>query len=742
MSLALAFCVACLGLTSACVDTSKAGDGSTPYPNAPDSGPEPINLIPTDPVPAAARDDSPTGPYGWRNVVIKGGGFVTGIVFSQAAPNLIFARTDVGGAYRFDLTGNRWMPLLDWVGQADSNLMGVESVAADPVDPSRVYLAAGTYLTAGTGAMLHSEDYGKTWTRGTFGGSSVPMGGNSDGRSLGERLMVDPNLPSVLYFGSRNSGLWQSTDRAATWKPVSAFPVSGDSNQGLSFVLFDPRSGSAGAPTPTLYVGVATLTGDTLYRSTDEGASFAAVAGAPTAMMPHHGVLAADGMLYVVYNNGPGPSNISSGALWRYDTAGGTWTDVSPDRRGLGGLSVDASRPGTVMVSTMNAWPGEIYRSADAGAHWAAIGPKSHLDPAGAEWLYFGGTSLGFSGWMGDLEIDPWNRSRVLFITGQGIWWSDDVTQADASLPTDWSFRDDGLEQTVALDLVSPPAGAELLSGLGDLGGFRHDDFLTSPPTGMYTNPVFSNTSSLDFAEANPAVVVRVGRVSKGMHGAVSTDGGTTWQPFATEPTNSAGEGMIAISADGRTLLWSARKAAPAYSRDLGQTWTAAAGLTGSVKLAADRVNPNRFYAVSGSTLYVSSDGGASFAAAATVPGGARPRTPFGIEGDVWLVAASGLLHSTDAGASVTQLGSVGAALGLGFGQPAPGQTYPALYLSGTVIGAAGLFRSDDGGQTFVAIDDAQHRFGSSSVITGDPRHYGRIYVGTGGRGIVHGDPL
>jgi hypothetical protein len=741
MSPAPVWGIACLWLATACVDTTKEGNG-----NGQDSGPEPIVLIDTDPVPPAVRDDSPTGPYAWRNVVIKGGGFVTGIVFSQAAPNLVYARTDVGGAYRFDLTGKRWMPLLDWVGQSDSNLMGIESVAADPVDPRRVYLAAGTYLTAGSGVMLRSEDYGKTWTRGTFGGSSVPMGGNTDGRSMGERLMVDPNQPSVLYFGSRNGGLWRSVDSAATWQAVTSFPVMGDANLGLSFVLFDGPSGSAGVPTPTLYVGVATLTGNTLYRTSDAGASFAAVPGAPTGMVPHHGALAADGMLYVVYADGPGPSNIATGALWRHDTASGQWTDVSPVSRGLGGLTVDASRPGTLMVSTMNAWPGEIYRSTDAGEHWAPLRSKSRLDPMGAKWLYFGGGSLDISGWMGDLEIDPWNRSRVLFITGQGIWWSDDVTQADANLPTNWSFRDDGLEETVALDLVSPPAGAELLSGLGDVGGFRHDDFLTTPAAGMFTNPVFGNTSSLDFAEANPAIVVRVGRVNQSQgtprHGAISLDGGTTWRPFASEP-GSQGEGSIAISADGLTLVWSPRGTGPAVSRDFGESWTPCTGdLTGSARLAADRVNPNRFYATRGTTLYVSSDGGTSFAAVTAVPSGARPRTPFGIEGDVWLVAASGLLHSTDAGVTVTPLGSVGAALGLGFGQAAPGQTYPALYLAGTVNGVAGLFRSDDTGQTFVVIDDPQHRFGWSSVITGDPRRYGRVYVGTGGRGIVHGDPL
>jgi xyloglucan-specific exo-beta-1,4-glucanase len=38
----------------------------------------------------------------------------------------------------------------------------------------------------------------------------LQVGGNSPGRGLGERLAVDPNLPSVLYFGARSgNGLWK-----------------------------------------------------------------------------------------------------------------------------------------------------------------------------------------------------------------------------------------------------------------------------------------------------------------------------------------------------------------------------------------------------------------------------------------------------------------------------------------------------------------------------------------------------
>lgn len=726
------FRMTCAGTLSlvACVDTSAPA--AAPGPGMLDE-PEPIVLIDEEPVPDALRQRTPSGPYVWRNVTIKGGGFVTGLVFSSAVPNLVFARTDVGGAYRYSVADGRWSPLLDWVGQDQANLLGVESIALDPERPERVYLAAGTYLTAGNGTMLRSDDYGETWQRYSI---AVPMGGNHAGRSMGERLAVDPADPDRLFFGSRTRGLWVSRDAGETWTELESFPVRGEEGIGLSFVLPDAGAGS-------LYVGVATLDGETLYRSRDAGESFEPVEGAPLGMMPHHAALAPDGLLYLAYNDGPGPNDIRDGAIWRFDPQTDTWTDVSPRHGGFGAVAVDASRAGVVMASTIDLWaPDQIYRSIDGGGHWFEIAGAASKDPAGAEWLYFGDGTVDATGWMGDLEIDPFNRSRVLYVTGWGVWWSDDVTNTDARLNARFAFQSDGLEETVTLDLAAPPSGPALLSAVGDICGFRHDDLDASPSTGMFDNPRFGNGTSIDFAESSPELVVRVGTGEAGQRGALSMDGGQSFVAFEREPAGS-GAGSIAVSSDGSTLVWSPEGGAPARSDDHGGSWAPCAGVPAGVRVVSDRVSPTTFYALDRDGVYVSRDAGVSFELTPFgLPHGARLRSVFGQEGHFWVTSSTGLYRSTDGGLSLTRVDGVDASLGVGFGRAEKEGGYPALYLSGKVGGAAGLFRSDDAGLSWTPISDDQHRFGWIEFITGDQRSYGRVYVGTHGRGIVYGDPL
>jgi photosystem II stability/assembly factor-like uncharacterized protein len=506
--------------------------------------------------------------------------------------------------------------LTDEFGLSDWNFTGIESIAVDPTDANKVYIAAGTYTNdwAGNGAILRSADRGKTWKV-----SRLPFknGGNENGRSAGERLAVDPSNPANLYFGTRHEGLWQSKDSGATWKKVESFPVTGKTNGiGTIFVLFDKSA-------KTIYAGVSdTSTG--LYQTDDNGVTWKAVVGQPTELLPHHAVLSSDGSLYVTYGNAPGPNGMTDGAIWKRDTKAGIWSNVTPhkpgggDKFGYAGISVDVKSPRTLVVTTMDRWAKHdtIFRTTDGGKTWKNIGPQTVRDASAAPFMKWGRPEADAGHWMGDIEIDPFNSDRVLYVTGMGIWTSSDMTAADKNQPTHWHIGANGLEELVVNDMVSPSSGAPLLSVVWDVDGFRHTNIDESPSTGFY-QPARGRNTGIDFAEKDPNIVARV--YGGGTGGAYSIDNGVTWKEFGTK-AGEKGDGTIAVSADGKAFVWVPENAGAFVSKDNGATWTASKGLAAKRRVASDRVNPNVFYAFDNDsgTVYVSTDSGVSFAAKAT----------------------------------------------------------------------------------------------------------------------------
>ena len=688
--------------------------------------------------------------YNWKNVAIKGGGFVSGIITHPNAPGVIYCRTDIGGAYRWNSTSNSWIPLLDFA--ANDNIYGVESLAIDPSDSNRLYIAASRGSPA---VLLVSTNQGATFSQFT---PPFALNGNVDGRSNGERMDVDPNSGNILFYGSRTSGLYKSVNYGANWTQVISFPVTSTANSvGLVFVEFIKSSGSPGSATPMIFVGVSrTNQNANLYLSTDAGVTWSNVPTlAPATQMPHHAAQDGLGNMYVTFNNNQGPNNITAGSVVKLNLSTLTTTLVTPPKPsgaqgGFAGVSVDRQNPNTVVVSTMDRWyanppaaPWDVLeRSVNGGASWVEISPDKLPDSTSAPWSVAQSPH-----WAGDVEINPYNSNQVFFITGYGIIGSTNLTAGSVN----FAFMSDGIEETVPLGLASPPSGPYLLSAHGDIGGFRHNNLDVSPPLTDYFSTHRGTSGGIDFAENNPNIIVRV--FTDYNYGAYSLNGGTTWTDFVTNTLPAInGYGNIAVSADGSRFVWipsttnSATEIAY-YSTNNGANWTASTGgPTGNRFPFSDRVNTNKFYiysSSSGGRMYVSTDGGMTYTLGAAISSGLTPIAVAGYEGHIWLPrGSSGLSRSTNSGASFTTLSSVQQASFVAVGKAATGQSYPSVFISGTVAAVTGIFRSDDGGVSWTRINDSQHQFGLASIqnFCADPRIFGRVYFGTQGRGIIYGD--
>jgi len=59
----------------------------------------------------------------------------------------------------------------------------------------------------------------------------------------------------------------------------------------------------------------------------------------------------------------------------------------------------------------------------------------------------------------------------------------------------------------------------------------------------------------------------------------------------------------------------------------------------------------------------------------------------------------------------------------------------------GERAGVEGFHRSTDAGRSWALINDRGRQFGEIRVLAGDPKRFGRVYIATGGRGVIYGDP-
>jgi oligoxyloglucan reducing-end-specific cellobiohydrolase len=761
--------------------------------------------------------------YEYNAVAVTGGGYITGIIAHPSERDLMYARTDIGSTYRWNVTLNKWIPLTDFISEADSNLFGTEAIALDPTNPSMLYLAQGRYLSSNNSAFFVSSDQGESFD---IHPAPFPMGANELGRNNGERLAVNPFKPQELYFGTRTEGLWKSEDGAKTWSNVTAFPDAFANTIGITFVIFDPEING------TVYAGATAPEG--LYCSTDGGVSWSKLPGQPsswtnlppnattplsTAPQPMKAVLRNDTM-YITYGDSPGPYGLTHGAVYSLNTSSQVWKDITPNANnsspppffpqslpigGYCGISVSHSDPNTLVVTSLDRDPGpaldSLYLSRDGGGSWVDLAQISTPEGSGGYWGHpieeaalDNGTAVpwlsfnwagGWNGygapspiqglakfgwWMTALLMSPWDDNRVMYGTGATIWATDDLVSAASNMTSpNWYIKAQGIEETFCLAMTSPKEGAHLISGFGDINGFKHDDL--DAPQPMLSLPVYSNTNGFDYAGNQPSTLVRVGQnqlpqnASTGCrNAAVSHDGGDTWSPVKTcQPlinSTFTDAGTIAIDAAGTCLVWSAGStpiqgnnvqsnvSGPYFSPDNGATWQSPVGLgIQTPNITSDKVQSGTFYSYTSGVWYLSTDGGKTYSnttgSTLGLPSiGALPVVDFDHAGHVYLpLGRYGVWFTSDFGSSWTQVTPQGVLPVLfTLGAAPPHRVHPSCYLWGDVNNTTGLYRSDDNGSTWARINDDAHQYGGPTLIQGDPRVYGRVYMGTGGRGILRAD--
>ncbi|WP_442782877.1 exo-alpha-sialidase [Collimonas fungivorans] len=708
--------------------------------------------------------------YKWDTVPIGGGGYVSGVYPQKGDAKVAYARTDVGGAYRWDNGAGRWVALNDALTQEDAGILSVDSLAVDQGWSSHILMLAGNQnLSGGRTYILHSTDAGASFEKFDVT-AQFKTDGNYDGRQA-ERLVFDPVNSKVAYVGTRANGLFKSNDWGRSWTRLNLDVWGTYNGGGINLVAVDPSSAKNGF-SQRLIIGVSRGNWGNqpnLYRSDDAGASFYPISsndtGVPNWFQPQRAVFDDQGVAYITYSNGIGPypawrtpeliksDPLTQGGVWKYYANNWWFKKITPTNMGdqvaFGGISVDPTNRKRLIASTLGQYRSQggggdgewVYLSTDGGDSWRnVLGPNSTKSDNGVAWIKGAGIH-----WGGTVAFDPTNPQAAWITSGNGLFKTSNLGDANPN----WSFEVKGLEETVVMESVSKPGGP-LITVLGDIGTFVHTNtaaYGTMPAskTGGGT------TTGLAMASGNTSNWARVG--SQGLQ--YSVNGGMDWVQAAETKSiwrnnGWAYRGKVALSSNGSILLHSPEGSNATYrSENWGGGWAQANGLNVSNAYPfADATDSAKFYAYDSDNgnFWISTNSAWNFYTSGTVlPKGGSKRIgiPPGINGHVWVpLYDGGLMRTSDSGNTFIKLNNVTKCGAIGFGKVADGKWYPTIFIWGTVGGVTGVFRSTDIGETWLRINDDQHQYANyGGVLTGDMNAFGVVYMGTPGRGLAVGRP-
>ncbi|MEM8906221.1 MAG: glycoside hydrolase family 9 protein [Bacteroidota bacterium] len=690
----------------------------------------------------------------WKPLKTGAGGWITGL-YIHPSGGPIYARSDVGGAYRWEADQAKWVNIVTAENFSSDEIYwntfsGVLSIVAAPTNPDIAYIA---YYNG----IFKSEDKGNNWIR-----TEIPyqaMNANTDeGKLAGERLSVDPANANIVYFGSLENGLWRTENGGDYWKQVEGVPT-GETGRGIRQVLFDPTSGVTNNQTNRIY---ALVDEAGVYQSEDGGKTW--VLNPFNVASPYFldAELSPNGHLFVCGESSTG----NSFGVQRFD--GLTWRHVFSSDRTIGELAIDPFNYRRMFLFSQGFT--DTYRSSNAHTNqptWDLIGFQKTATTI--PWLAWT-TSDWFS--LGEIVFDPQTPNTLWMADGLGVWKSNDLSDNQIT----WEETSNQQEHLVSNDLIALPEG-QSLSAHWDRPLFHHADPDVYPSIHHPSNR-FNTAWDLDVSPSDPNFVVGIIEDHRfccydddTRSSGYSTDGGQNWTKFAAMPepgnTNFLA-GVIAVSAnDNNNIVWLPGGNRPPYfTTDRGQSWTLSP-LPGSSDqccidahwfkrkvLVADRVLDHTFYLYDwgAGSIFKSSNGGQNWvkytntglsagafnAKLVAVPGQAG-HLFFANGPEQTIALIEGLYHSTDGGQNWTLLTNTSEVLNVAVGKTAPGANYPTLLIHGRVNETLGYFQSTDQGQTWTQIATFPlGLYDVASVLEGDPHRYGRWYVGFAGSGFAY----
>jgi photosystem II stability/assembly factor-like uncharacterized protein len=341
------------------------------------------------------------GSLHWRLIGPFRGGRALAVTGVPGDPNHFYFGAVDGGVWESNDAGRTWTPVFD-----HEAIGSIGAIAVAPSDPKTIYVGTGE-------ADMRSDiAYGDGVYKSTDGGKSWAHLGLNDTRQIGA-IVVDPHDANVAYVAAlghpygpnAERGVFKTTDGGHTWNKVlfknadtgaiSLAMEPGDPNVVYAALwqtrrppwnVYPPSNGPASG----------------LYKTSDGGATWTQLTNGLPQRVGHIGLSISAAAPHRIYANVDSPPG--AGGVFRSDDDGTSWTRTSGDQRiwqrgwYFGGITADPRNPDVVYV--MNT---AMYRSTNAGKTFSAI----LGDPTGDDYH--------------TLWIDPADSARMILGSDQGV---------------------------------------------------------------------------------------------------------------------------------------------------------------------------------------------------------------------------------------------------------------------------------------------------------------------------------
>jgi photosystem II stability/assembly factor-like uncharacterized protein len=564
--------------------------------------------------------------------------------------------------------GSSWSEAVQGIGAAL-----LEQVAVAASDKSRMYLASDS-------GVLRSTDSGSSWT------FSLVAGGIS-------QVVVSPANPDVLLAAGRDSGLYRSTNGGQNW-----LLVAGDFGR-VTALSFGPAGSWAllGTETGRIYLSLDAGSAWTVRLAIPSGAAVTALGVRRN--LPANETLA----------------GTSKGELFRSTDGGSSFvrfgTGIPQEQVMAVAVSSDYSTDHTVWLST---WTSGVYRSTNSGGTWTRTSAGLTSDPQGDE---YGVPQFGTV-----VTAPDQAGHQVLFVGGfDGLFRSDDLgaTWHEQQTLTEYLTGlavspDYAHDHTVVVN--SYVKGAYLTTDGGSTWRWADNGIGAPLSEGNKFAPVrrlFGVAFSPDYANDGTIFSATWDRIIK------TTNRGESWTqiavPLAPGEISATRLFVIAVSPSfhsDHTVYVGTSKGAIFRTTNGGASWTLLSELGSRVRnvvispaFPADPV----VYVSTVSGIFRSNDRGLTWTKSG--PSGTTPQLAmspqYTSDGTVLAGTVSGLWVTRNSGQSWSVLAAAPLRATSRVDAVAISPTYGTDRTMLVSIRAQGLYRSTDGGTTFVAVGTA-----------------------------------